>query len=50
MEENIENVVENEDKYGTKFHERDSLTENNIVKEVKDSFLHLVRFQTLETV
>ena len=39
MEENIENVVENEDKYGTKFHERDSLTENNIVKEVKDSFL-----------
>ena len=38
MEANIENV-ENEDKYGSKFHERDSLTENNIVKEVRDSFL-----------
>ena len=34
-EEEQEEVVE----YGTEFHERDSLSENNIVKEVKDSFL-----------
>ena len=37
-----ENILENkseENKYGAKFHERDSLTFNNIVTEVKDSFL-----------
>ena len=35
---NIENKID-DNKYGAKFHERDSLTENNIVTEVKDSFL-----------
>ena len=34
-----EEVVENKDIYGGTFHERDSLAENNIVNEVKDSFL-----------
>ena len=34
-----EDVVENKDIYGGTFHERDSLAENNIVNEVKDSFL-----------
>ena len=38
-EENKEEVVENKDIYGGTFHERDSLAENNIVNEVKDSFL-----------
>ena len=37
---NIEEVKEeNKDIYGGTFHERDSLAENNIVNEVKDSFL-----------
>ena len=34
-----ENLVEKTDIYGGTFHERDSLAENNIVNEVKDSFL-----------
>ena len=34
-----EKEVENKDIYGGTFHERDSLAENNIVNEVKDSFL-----------
>lgn len=34
-----ENIETNEDIYGGTFHERDSLAENNIVNEVKDSFL-----------
>ena len=37
--ETTEEVVENKDIYGGTFHERDSLAENNIVNEVKDSFL-----------
>ena len=37
-EEIIEDINEEVD-YGEAFHERDSLAENNIVKEVKDSFL-----------
>lgn len=45
--ENEEKVVETEEikdeeivtEYGNEFHERDSLSENNIVKEVKESFL-----------
>ena len=39
MEDNKDIITDDENKYGTKFHERDSLTENNIVKEVKESFL-----------
>ena len=39
MEENKDIITDEENKYGSKFHERDSLTENNIVKEVRDSFL-----------
>ena len=39
IEEVKEEVVENKDIYGGTFHERDSLAENNIVNEVKDSFL-----------
>jgi DNA gyrase subunit A len=39
MEENKDIIADEENKYGSKFHERDSLTENNIVTEVKDSFL-----------
>ena len=39
MEENKDIIADEENKYGSKFHERDSLTENNIVKEVRDSFL-----------
>ena len=34
-----EEVLENNNDFGGTFHERDKLTENNIVKEVKDSFL-----------
>ena len=45
--ENEEKVVETEEikdeeivtEYGNEFHEKDSLSENNIVKEVKESFL-----------
>ena len=39
MEENKDIITDEENKYGSKFHERDCLTENNIVKEVRDSFL-----------
>ena len=39
MEDNKDIITDEENKYGSKFHERDSLTENNIVKEVRDSFL-----------
>lgn len=39
MEDNKDIITDEENKYGAKFHERDSLTENNIVKEVRDSFL-----------
>ena len=35
----VQEVVEDKDIYGGTFHERDSLAENNIVNEVKDSFL-----------
>ena len=39
-EKSIEEKIEVEEtNYGTAFHEKDSLSENNIVKEVKDSFL-----------
>ncbi|MBE6157705.1 MAG: DNA gyrase subunit A [Firmicutes bacterium] len=37
--ENNEKIEEKNSEYGQAFHERDSLSENNIVKEVKDSFL-----------
>ena len=37
-DEELENPTV-EDEFGGSFHERDKLTENNIVKEVKDSFL-----------
>ena len=38
IDENIQDEIE-EVSYGEAFHEKDSLSENNIVKEVKDSFL-----------
>ena len=38
-EETTEEVVENINNTEDEFHERDSLAENNIVKEVQDSFL-----------
>ena len=39
--ENNEDVIEEQEEFidEDSFHERDSLAENNIVKEVKDSFL-----------
>ena len=37
--ENEEKIIENKDEFSGKFHERDSLLENNIVNEVKNSFL-----------
>ena len=37
--ENNENIIENTSEFNDKFHERDSLLENNIVNEVKNSFL-----------
>ena len=41
MENNENDIIEevNNSEFGEEFHERDSLSENNIVKEVKDSFL-----------
>ena len=40
MENEEKELIENNNStYGMEFHERDSLSENNIVKEVKDSFL-----------
>ena len=38
-EEIMNENIENSDNYGGNFHERDSLLENNIVNEVKNSFL-----------
>lgn len=38
-EEELEQIDVNSDKFNGSFHERDSLSENNIVKEVKSSFL-----------
>ena len=38
-DENLETTENNEDIFGGTFHERDTLSENNIVDEVKDSFL-----------
>ena len=38
-EEILEKKEENTDEYSGTFHERDSLTENNIVNEVRNSFL-----------
>ena len=38
-DENLETTENNEDIFGGSFHERDTLSENNIVDEVKDSFL-----------
>lgn len=40
MENNENDIIEevNNSEFGEEFHERDSLSENNIVKEVKDSF------------
>ena len=38
-DENLETVENEEDIFGGTFHERDTLSENNIVDEVKDSFL-----------
>ena len=38
-EEILETKEENTDEYSGTFHERDSLTENNIVNEVRNSFL-----------
>ena len=35
----MENNDKKTEEYGLAFHERDSLAENNIVNEVKDSFL-----------
>ena len=37
--ENNENIIENTSEFNDKFHERDSLLENNIVNEVRNSFL-----------
>ena len=42
VEENLENTAindENADEFSGVFHERDSLSENNIVDEVEKSFL-----------
>ena len=33
------NNIENENTYGGNFHDRDSLLENNIVDEIKSSFI-----------
>ena len=38
-DENLETTENEEDIFGGTFHERDTLSENNIVDEVKDSFL-----------
>lgn len=38
-DENLEHVTIDENKFNDYFHERDSLAENNIVEEVKSSFL-----------
>ena len=38
-EKELEQIDVNSDKFNGSFHERDSLSENNIVKEVKSSFL-----------
>ena len=38
-DENLEHVTIDENKFNGYFHERDSLAENNIVEEVKSSFL-----------
>ncbi|MBR5662099.1 MAG: DNA gyrase subunit A [Bacilli bacterium] len=38
-EEVEENTIEEETNYGGEFHERDSFIENNIVKEIKKSFI-----------
>jgi len=39
MENNEEKVLETSEEFNDKFHERDSLSENNIVNEVRSSFL-----------
>ena len=39
FDESLERVEINNDSFGGYFHERDSLAENNIVEEVKTSFL-----------
>ncbi len=39
MENNEEKELQSTEEFSDKFHERDSLAENNIVDEVKDSFL-----------
>ncbi len=37
--DNVDNTFDNPEEYSGEFHERDSLSENNIVKEVETSFL-----------
>ena len=37
--ENEEKIIENKEEFGGTFHERDTVSENNIVNEVKNSFL-----------
>ena len=45
FDESLERVEIDNNNFGGYFHERDSLAENNIVDEVKTSFLeHLVHF------
>ena len=38
-EEKVTEEIENKEEFGGTFHERDTVAENNIVNEVKNSFL-----------